>query len=687
VGRLGTDIFQPLKAVPILGRTFGPDDFREGALPVAIVSAALFEEAFGASPSAIGATVNLEGKPYTVVGVAPRTLAVFGDMAIWAPIEDPGETWSNRQYHLFIGVGRLRRGIALAQARGQLDMLASRLAVAYPATNTNWTFEIARLDEMILGDRVRPILLMLMAAACAVLALGCINIANLLVARATKRHREIALRLALGCSRARLVRELLIEGAVLAAAALGVAVVCAREALPVLARVPLSTTLAFQPALRLDAGFAAAVLAAFIVTTLLAALAPAWRASATDPRSGFHARTCRASNDRAHTAGLLTSAEIAIAIVLAAGALVLLRSANRLDQAPLGIQPERVLMTTIGLDEVAYPTYPSRAAYFARIEGDVQALPGVAAVALTNYAPITDPGFNLRMTIEGRPAVESGDVTSAPLATVSPGFFDTLRIPLRRGRLFDAHDGAAAPLVLVVNEAFARKFLSGIDAIGRRIRLGENVDGWRTIVGIVGDVRSSRLDQGPEPTMYAPLVQEPRASTLLIRVHGDTATADAIRRAVIRVDPTQAIAPVRPFQQVVSGGASAWHFRATVLALLAAMALVLTAVGVYAVASFAVEQRTAEWGIRLAIGAAPSALVAGILRRQARVVLAGATAGVVGAVATAGALRQYVFGVSAIDPLSLGVATCVAASIAALATFIPARRAARVDPMIALRAE
>jgi predicted permease len=374
--------------------------------------------------------------------------------------------WMDRQYHLVVGMGRLRRGVSLAEARAQLDTLAKRLAIQYPTTNANWTFEIAALDRMILGTHVRPMLLMLMVAAGCVLLIGCFNVANLLLARQATRQREITIRLAIGCGRGRLIRQLMAETAVLVAGGLIIGVGAARAAVPTLRHLPLTTDLPFQPEFRVDPTLLAAVLAIFALATALAGLAPAWRASENRHSSAsLRHQLPSDSGHRAHARTVLTVSELSLTVMLLAGAFVLLRSVERLSRVDLGLAPDHVLTTQITLDEQKYQTGAARQAYFDRLIDRVQSLPGVVAAGLTNYTPITRPGFNLRLTIEGRSPSESGDVTSAPLAVVSPNFFATLRIPLIRGRLFDGRDTESAPLVLIVNSASSRKFFGTDDPI------------------------------------------------------------------------------------------------------------------------------------------------------------------------------------------------------------------------------
>jgi len=604
VGRVGADLFGALRVAPALGRGFASRDLEPDAAGVAIVSYALWQQAWGSSPALLGMTIHLGGDPYTVIGILPPGFSLYGDgrswqgdVAVWTNWRGPTATdgWQDRQYHHFLAVARLRDGVTIAEAEAQLRVLARQLAITYPMTNNNWTFEVMPLDTMILGARVRPMLLLLMGAATFVLVIGCVNVSNLLFARGSRRRREIAVRMALGCSRSRLIRQLLVETAVLVAGGIGVGLALTLVCAPLLLQVPLATDFPFFPDFNPDRSVAVAVFTIFVFATLAAGILPAWRASAgNDPSMAVTLKT--GSTGRSTCARhVLTVGEIGLTVILLAGAGVLIRSFDRLAHVSLGLAPDHVLTARVTVADTSYQAPNLRAAFFQRVLDRIQSLPGVLSAATANYTPITRPGFNLRFGIEGRPPAETGDITSAPLAAVSPSFFSTLRIPLIHGRLFDAHDVDAAPLVLIVNRAFADHFFGTDDPIGRRIRVAESVDGWRTVVGVVGDVRSARLEEGPEATMYAPAAQEPRVDTLLIRINGDpTAASRMVVNAISAIDPQQAISQVRSFEDVVAEATSPWRFRASIVSMFAGLALILAAVGVYGVVSNVISQRTGD---------------------------------------------------------------------------------------------
>ncbi len=347
------------------------------------------------------------------------------------------------------------------------------------------------------------------------------------------------------------------------------------------------------------------------------------------------------------------------------------------------------LAAEITLDDTSYPTPTERAGYLQRVLDKIHSLPGVTAAAIANYTPITLPGFNLRFAIEGRASGEVGDVTTAPLATVSPSFFSTLRIPLIRGRVFGDDDVETAPPVMLVNAAFARQFFGSADPVGHRIRvLLSDASQWRTVVGVVGNVRSARLEEGPTPTMYAPLAQDPRGNTLVVRTTREpTLAAPMLREALAAIDPNQAVSQVRTLDEVIADAMSPSRFRASVVTIFAMFALVLAAVGVYGVMSSVMTQRTTEWGIRLALGADPGRLLVAVIGRQLVPVVAGMAAGIIGCVALARLIGSLAFEVSSLDPFSLGAAAAVVLLVAMVAIYIPARRATDMDPLMVLRCD
>jgi putative ABC transport system permease protein len=684
------NLFAVLGARPLLGRAFGDADDRPDAPPVAILSYRLWQRRYGGDPGVVGRSIAVDGRAHTVVGVMPRAFAyTLRDHDIWVPIAFTPEQAAARQSHYLQVVARLRPGVTLARARADMAQIAARLARAYPESNERVGATVIPLRDEIVGD-LRPALLVLLAAVGCVLLIACANIANILLSRAVARRREIAVRLALGARRGRVVRQLLTESVLLAVAGGALGLALAAWSFDFLGRlVPRGSGGA---ALALDGRVLVFTAAVAVVTGVVFGLAPALSVSRQDLaaqlKSGGRAG---ADLSTGRLRGALVVAEVALAFTLLTAAGLILQAFVRVRGLDPGFRPEHVLTARTLLPSPRYDDPARRLAFYDGVLERVRLLPGVVSAGYTTWLPLTNRGGTSGFTIEGRPPPAPGEVTDANFREVTPDYLGTMGIALRAGRLIDARDVAGAPPVVVVNEAFTRQFFPGDEALGRRIRRGDGAP-WTTIVGVVADVRQMGLERGARSEMYVPVAQladdiyPPR--DLAVRVAGDPmALAEPLRKAVWQVDPQQPVAHVRPMTALLDEEVASRGVQASLLGAFALLALVLAALGLYGVLSYAVAQRRREIGIRMALGAPARAVVRMVVGHGLRLVAIGLALGVALALAATRALAALLYGVSATDPATYAGVAAALAVVAAAASWLPARQAARLDPSITLQAE
>ena len=695
--RVSWNYFSMLGVPPALGRDFRREDDLPDGRFVLLISDALWRRRFGADPRVIGKTVRMNDQDFRIVGVLrrdyqPLVSAHFYTAAeMWAPIGyRRGLPYACRSCQHLKALGRLAPGVSSDRARQDLERIRRELAAAYPRDYAQGSMAVVPLFRE-LSTGVRAPVLVLFAAVGFVLLIACANVANLLLTRSLARSHELAVRGALGASRARLVRQLLTESLVLCAGggALGIALaVLLHDALLRLA--PMSLLRVERSSIDLRVlGFA--VLVSFLAT-LLAGWIPALRASAAALSRALVSQTrgsAGAGSSRARR--ILAAAELTLAVVLVAGAILMLRSMARLLDAPLGFDPDGVLTLALSLDGDAYGTEPPILAFQASLLERVRAIPGVEAAALSGQVPLGGNGDAAGFHIAGRAAQNPSDDPSAERYPVTPDYFRAMGIPLVRGRGFTDRDRAGSEPVLIVSQKAARAFWGKDDPIGARVRIGDADSGpWRTVVGIAGDVRHADIAAQPTPQMYLP--QSQRADgffVLVVKARGRALAGlvDPIRAAVRGLDPGVPIYDVATARELVERSASSRRFVVRLLSGFAVSALLLAAIGLYGVVSHAVAQRTREIGIRVALGATPREVRRLILSSGRGVVGIGISAGVLAALAIMRLLRSLLYEVSPADPVALGAAVALLAAVALAAHWVPARRAARVAPVEALKSE
>ncbi len=688
------NFFQVVGVAPALGRGFLPEEETAGKNRVVVLSHGLWQRRFGASPQALGQTITLGGNAYTVVGVAPADFKspVRGPKApeMWVPIAFNFNQNVRRSDYLNV-IGRLRAGATIGQAQAELAGVAARLEQEYPATNAGWTVTTQPLHERVVGN-VRQALWVLMGVVGFLLLIACANVANLLLARAAARRQELAVRSALGAGRGRLVRQLLTESLLLGIAGGGLGLILAAWGVELLVALSPGNIPRLEEA-GLDARVLAFTFGVSVLTGVVFGLLPALSASKTDlaeslkeggsrgPTAGQGARRLRSS---------LVIAEIAITAVLLACAGLMIRSFNAIQSVDPGFRPERVLTFEFSLPSAKYKDEPQIAAFYEQLTARAAALPGVERAALVDSLPLGGGADVLSFVIEGRPELPPEKVQDAMFSTATPDYFDVLGIGHVRGeRLTERHrDGV--PDVGVINETMARKFWPDEDPIGKRVNLGDPARApWITVIGVVKDARSSGLDKEPYAQMYLPALQfRQRTMTFVARTSADPATlVPALRRELGALDQDLPLYNVRTMEQVLAESVARRRFQMILIAAFAGVGLLLAAVGIYGVISYTVTQRSHEIGVRMALGARASDILKLVVGQGLGLTLAGVGLGLAGSFALTRVLSSLLYGVTATDPLTFACVSLAMLGVALLACLIPARRATKVDPMVALRYE
>jgi putative ABC transport system permease protein len=689
--RVAANFFRTLGVKPAIGRDFSAGDDTPARWQVVILSDGAWRRTFGADPGVIGRVITLNGLPFTVVGVMPAAFEpliserFYTRAEIWAPVGyDVSLDYACRSCQHLKAIGRLKAGTALEAARADADAVQTQLRREHPADYAASTMTLVPLGEVLTGD-IRPALGILMGAVGFVLLIACANVASLLLARIARRERDLALRAALGASRARIVRQLMVESGLLAFAGGLLGLLVSFVTVPLLVHLAPSTMARLAGA-RMDGRALAFSMGLSLATALLFGLLPAIKASRVDLQGSLHGesrRTGQASTSVARR--LLVAADVAMAVVLLVGAGLMIKSVGRLIGVNPGFDPEHVLSMQISM---IGPAYSKDGTVIARIDAIVarlRALPGVEGAAAAGQIPLGGNGDTWGFHLEGRPIAP--DDPAVERYAVTPEYFSVMRIPLHRGRIFTDADRAGSEKVMLIGEQTARELWPGADPIGRHVKIGGDTGPWRTIVGIVGDVRHQDLATAPTMQMYLPQTQNTdQFLTLVIRAQGDPSqlAADA-RRAIAAEAHDVPVFQVAPLADLVAQSVGPRRFVMVLLELFGGLALLMTAIGVYGVISYSVAERTREIGIRAALGAQPRDIVRLVIGGGLIVVCSGLTAGLGLALAASRFLESSLYGVSTTDPATFAGVAAMLLLVALAAQSVPILRAMRVDPTAALR--
>jgi putative ABC transport system permease protein len=670
---------------PIIGRGFLPEEDQPGKDHEAILSYGLWQQRFGADPAALGKTVILDGNTYAVVGIAQAgfDFPPNSETEIWVPMAFTPSMLQQRAAHILNVVARLKPGKTLRQARSDMDTIARRLEQQYPASNTGWRVIMLPLHDSAVVD-VRPPLLVLLAAVGFVLLIACANIANLFLARVAARQKEVAIRIALGAGRVRLVRQFLTESILLATLGGALALLFAVGGLHGLLALkppdlPVIGKFNFDWRVWTFASFAT------FASALLFGLAPTVRGI-----GGYWANALK-EGGRSVTAGrgsqklrhALIVAEFSLATVLLIGAGLLVRSLLRLQEVNPGFDPRNVLTAEISLPESQYREPYRQAAFFEQLVKKLESTPGVRSAGAVNADNVVE------FTIEGRTPSKSSERIIGKVRWATPDYFQTMRIPLLKGRLFSESDNERAPKVILINQTMVHRYFGNEDPIGKRMFIGWGTPAWREIIGVVGDVKYRGLAEEPGDEFYIPLAQTPiNWMTVAIRTAGDPlAFAPSLPKIVWSLDKSLPVSNLKTMQQRIGESVAQPRFRTILLGIFAGLALVLASIGIYGVVSYLVAQQYHDFGIRMALGAKPRDVLKLALWQTLKILVVGATIGLAGALTLTRLISRLLYGIGPSDPPTFFIVFALLFGVALLASYVPARRATQVDPLVALRYE
>ena len=690
---VSANLFQTIGIAPVLGRSFLPEDEQPGAERVVIVSHGLWRRHFGSDPNIIGKAIQLNGESCTVIGLLPShfefpqrhdLLLSYGfprQVEIWRPLTAASEELQRRGNHVLIVMGRLQTGITVEQAQSETEAVAATIARQYPETRSSgWTVALVPLHEQLVGS-IRPALILLWGAVGFVLLIACANVANLLLARAASRQKEIALRQALGAGALRIVRQLLTESVMLSVAGGAAGLLLALWCTDILLALS-PTSIPRIGKIGLDGRVLSFTLLLSLLTGIVFGLVPAWQSAKPDLSEALKEGGKGATGSRHRARSLFVISEIALTFVLLIGAGLMVRSFLQVQKVDLGFDPRNVLAMQINLPQSKYPEPRQRTEFFNQLTEKVGSLPGVKSVGLTWQVPLGGSDAGTSFVIEGR-AAEREEAPLASIRRVDSGYFRTIATPIQEGRDFTRADRERAVSPVIINETMARRFWPGQSPIGKRIRV-HGVS--REIIGVAKDVRYSALDSEPTAEMY--LQSNLLSMNLLVRADSvPLELVAAIRGEVASIDQDQPISDVTTLEQRVSTSVAVRRFNMLLLTLFAVVALSLAVVGIYAVVSYSVTQSTREIGIRVALGATRRDVFALVIGHGMVLTVAGISLGLAAALALTRLMTTLLFSVSATDAITFVSVSLVLAGVALAACFVPAWRATKVDPMIALRYE
>jgi predicted permease len=685
---VSSDFFSVLRTNAMQGRTFTPDEEQPGRDQVVVISHGLWQRAFGANPNIVGQTLTLNSRSFTVVGIMPAGFQLPREADLWVPLAWDDKERQTRSIHDYIVIARLKQNVSLPQAQAEMSTISTRLEQQYPEENSGWGAVVIPLREDLVGD-IRTALLVLFSAVGFVLLIACANVANLMLARGANRQKEIAVRIALGAGRARLVRQLLTESVLLAVtggvlglllAVWGSKMLVRLGSLPNSGDIGIDTwALGFTLLVSFAAGIIIGIVPALQFT----------KSSLSETLKQGSGRT-GGSPMKQHTRKALVVSEVALSLVLLIGAGLMIRSFWKLQNVDPGFDTSNALTMSVALTPIRYSEPHQQLAFLDRAMEQIRAVPGVVSVGTTTTIPLAGGGSTQPFSIEGRP---TGTIAEQPMAQtryISPDYFKAIGIPLRQGRFFSDQDRDNSVPVIIISEAMARRFWPGENPIGKRLTPSfHSKEGAREIVGVVGDVKARGLDSDASTMMYLPYKQAPRPfMSFVVRTSSNPESlVQPVSRAIYSIDKEQALTDVQTMDQVLMQSLSDRRFNMTLLLTFAGVALVLAAVGVYGVMNYTVTLRRRELGIRMALGAKASDVLRLVLRQGLTLTLIGVGAGLISAYALTRLMASLLYGVTATDYLTFASVSAVLIVVGLVASFVPARRATKVDPTIALRTE
>jgi putative ABC transport system permease protein len=690
-------LFPMLGVKPVLGRTFLPDEEQPGKDNVVVISHGLWNRAFAANPNIVGQTISLNARNYTVVGVMPADFQYYRPAEIWSPLALTPEEAKRRAPGNLIVAGRLKPNVTLQQAQAQMTTVARQLEQQYPQTNTGINIRLQPLHEYLMGP-MRPALVVLLAAVIFVLMIACANVANLLLARAAARQKEIAIRLALGAGRFRIIRQLLTESVLLGLLGGVVGLVLAYWGLRFLnASIPPTAGFLSQlNGIKLDTNVLVFTFLISMLTGIIFGLAPALQTSKPVLNETLK-EGGRGSSGGRHSARLrsvLVISEVALALVLLVCASLMVTSFFRLLNVDLGFNAKNVLTMQTSLLQARYPADAQVNAFYKRAIDQIRNLPGVEYAGATSNLPLGGTNKVRGLEVDGGPAPPPGQVAFANYRMISADYFKAMGIPLVKGRYFTDQDSENAQPVVIINDALAKRYFANVDPLTKQLRRQNPQTNappfpWMQVVGVVENIRHAGLSEGARPEMYVPFSQNPsRDMTFVVRTHSDPKSlSSTAREQIYSIDKDQPVYNIKNMEEIVAGSAYLNRFSMSLLGIFAAVALILASIGIYSLIAYSVTQRTHEIGIRMALGARPRDVLILFVKQGMVLALIGIVIGALGAFGATRFLSSLLFGVSTSDITTFAVSALVLALVVLAASSVPARKATKVDPMIAFRTE
>jgi putative ABC transport system permease protein len=678
--------FRALGVKPALGSTFRFENEKPGSDQVAVLSYSLWQKRFGGDAAILNKTVTLDGKSFQVLGVMPQEFTFPQSAELWVPLNfDASPGMKQRKAHFLRPVGRLKSGVTLAQAQADTDAVARRLEEQYPDTDTGWNLRLVPLREQLIGN-TRPTLFILFGAVGFVLLIACANVANLLMVRAAGRQKEIALRTALGAGRFRIARQMITESVLLAVAGGALGTLLAIWGVELLVKLSQGSV---PPTahVRIDATVLAFTLLISLLTGVLFGLVPALRTMKLNLSESLKegGRSGGDGAGRNRTRSVLVVLESAVAVVLLIGAGLLVRSLVQLQNTSPGFDAHNILTMNVQLPQQKYKAPEKIVNFFQQLESRIGALPGVETVGLVSELPLSGQPNDMPYTVEGRPPVSVDQSLDDDFRRVNKHYFTAMRIPFLRGRNFTEQEVQEGARVVIISELLARQTFPNEEPLGKRLVMGMRNQPFE-IIGVVGDIRHRALESQPAAAMYMPAYED--GMNVVIRTQGEpTSLTAAVRKEVQAIDPDQPIAAVQTMEQWLDTSTAGPRYRTTLLALFALVALVLASTGIYGVMSYSVTQRTHEIGVRMALGARRLDVLRLVVRQGMTLVVIGVVLGLLGAFALTRVMSTLLFGVTAKDPITFVAVAALLTLVALLACYLPARRATKVDPLVALRYE